>query len=289
MSKCSIGRKISLIALVVCCGVLAFSGYKIYEYNKTSTEEKSELDDLRSLIQVQYNNDDAYYGEGGDSGNNLDNTTGGNSTSGGNNSGGTISNNSHITKVPYFRYKPLVDINSDFCGWIKIEGTNIDYPVMHTPDDPQKYLHLSFYGKYAWCGLPFVDGKCDIAPNSDNVIIYAHHMKDGSMFQNLVNYTDKAYYTQHSTVLFDTLWNYGKYEIIAVVKTTVSSKDSWRFDKYVNFETEEEFLEFYNYAKEHSLYDTGVTAEYDDKFLTLSTCEYSQNNGRLVVIAKKVN
>ena len=280
MSKWSIGRKISLVLVIVSCSLLAYSGYKIYEYKQTSTEEAQELEDLRSLIQVQYNNDEVYNGNEGDNNQNIDTTDPEETT------GGEIN---QVTKVPYFRYKPLADINSDFTGWIKIPGTNIDYPVMYTPDDPQKYLHLSFYGKYAWCGLPFVDAKCEISPNSDNIIIYAHHMKDGSMFQNLVNYVDSDYYYEHNTILFDTLWNYGQYKIIAVVKTTVSSNNSWRFDKCINFDTEEQFLEFYEYAKENSLYDTGVTAEYGDKFITLSTCEYSQNNGRLVVIAKKIN
>ena len=126
---------------------------------------------------------------------------------------------------------------------------------------------------------------------SDNIIIYGHHMNDGSMFTGLMKFTDKSFWENHKTIEFDTLTDRNQYEVIAVFKTVVytNSEDSFKYYEFTDAENEEEFNEYVAKCKELSLYDTGVTAEYGDKLISLSTCEYSHNNGRLVVVAKRVD
>ena len=123
---------------------------------------------------------------------------------------------------------------------------------------------------------------------SDNVIIYGHHMNNGSMFAELMKYENRDFYEQHKTVRFDTLTETAQYEVIAVFKTTVYDDNGFKFYLFSNAKTEEEFMDYVEQCKELSVYDTGVTAEYGDKLLTLSTCEYSNTNGRLVVVAKMI-
>ena len=123
---------------------------------------------------------------------------------------------------------------------------------------------------------------------SDNVIIYGHHMNNGSMFAGLMNYEDRDFYEQHKTVRFDTLTETAEYEVIAVFKTTVYDDTGFKFYLFSHAETEKEFTDYVEQCRELALYDTGVTATYGDKLLTLSTCEYSNTNGRLVVVAKKI-
>ena len=126
---------------------------------------------------------------------------------------------------------------------------------------------------------------------SDNIIIYGHHMNDGTIFASLMKFKDKNFWEKHKTVSFDTLTDRQTYELIAVFKTVVytDSPDSFKYYQFVNAETDEDFTAYVEKCKELSLYDTRVTAEYGDKLLTLSTCEYSRTNGRLVVVAKLIN
>ena len=126
---------------------------------------------------------------------------------------------------------------------------------------------------------------------NDPIIIYGHHMNDGSMFAGLMKFKDKNFWEKHKTVSFDTLTDRQTYEVIAVFKTVVytDSPDSFKYYHFINAETDEDFTAYVEKCKELSLYDTGVTAKYGDKLLTLSTCEYSRTNGRLVVVAKLIN
>lgn len=117
------------------------------------------------------------------------------------------------------------------------------------------------------------------------------HMNDGTMFAGLMKFKDKSFWKKHKTVSFDTLTDRQTYEVIAVFKTVVytDSPDSFKYYQFVNAETSEDFTAYVEKCKELSLYETGITAEYGDKLLTLSTCEYSRTNGRLVVVAKLIN
>ena len=185
-------------------------------------------------------------------------------------------------------YAELFSMNNDMAGWIKIEDTPINYPVMYTPDNPNYYLKHNFYKESSSYGVPYVAEHCDPMEPSDNVIVYGHHMNNGSMFAGLMKYENRDFYEQHKTVRFDTLTETAQYEVIAVFKTTVYDDNGFKFYLFSNTKTEDEFMDYVEQCKELSIYDTGVTAEYGDKLLTLSTCEYSNTNGRLVVVAKKI-
>lgn len=185
----------------------------------------------------------------------------------------------------------LYQQNSDLAGWIRIENTNINYPVMHTPDNPDFYLKHGFDKEYSDYGCPYVQENCDVQLPSDNVIIYGHHMKNGSMFCDLEKFKSKDFWQEHKTISFSTVTDRYEYEIVSVFKTFVysDSPDSFKYYHFVNAETPENFSAFVDKCKELSLYETGVSAEYGDKLITLSTCEYSRTNGRLVVVAKRVS
>ena len=185
-------------------------------------------------------------------------------------------------------YGELFLQNPDMVGWIKVEGTNINYPVMQTPNEPNFYLKHNFEREYSDLGTPYVQEDCDIAA-SDNLVIYGHHIKGQKMFGALEEYKSQSFYEEHKTVQFDTLTQHNDYEVIAVFKTVAYSSEGFRYYDFVNAENEDEFNAYVGKCKELALYDTGVTAEYGDKLITLSTCEYSAQNGRLVVVAKKVN
>lgn len=180
--------------------------------------------------------------------------------------------------------------NSDMVGWIQIEGTNIDYPVMQTPSDPNYYLKHDFEKNYTDYGCPFMQADCDASTPSDNLIIYGHNMKDGSMFANLAKYRSKDFWQAHKTVWFDTALGSCAYEIFAVVHTTVQADaaDAFPFYWFVDAASPEEFADYVSASKARALYDTGIFAEYGDKLLTLSTCDNITDNGRLLVIAKRI-
>ena len=138
-------------------------------------------------------------------------------------------------------------------------------------------------------GCPYVQANCDVDAPSDNVIIYAHHMNDGSMFAGLENYRSKDYWSSHKTISFDTLNKKANYDILAVFAVPVdeSNKNTFKFYEFVNAYDSEHYSSFISKCKALSFYETGVSAKQGDKLLTLATCEYTNNNGRLVVVAKR--
>ena len=179
--------------------------------------------------------------------------------------------------------------NADMVGWIQIEGTRIDYPVMQTPADPNYYLKHDFEKNYTDYGCPFMQANCDALVPSDNLIIYGHNMKDGSMFADLAKYRSKDFWQTHKTVWFDTARGSCAYEIFAVIHTTVQADAAAAFPFYwfVDAASPEEFADYVSACKAQALYDTGISAQYGDKLLTLSTCDNITDNGRLLVIANK--
>lgn len=186
------------------------------------------------------------------------------------------------------KYAEVFAQNDDLIGWISIPGTRIDYPVMQTKDDPDFYLKHAFDKSYSNYGVPYAAENCD-SDISDNMVLYGHHMNNGSMFSDLCKYTDEDFYREHKTIYFDTLGGYGEYEVIAAFKTVAYAESGFQYYHFVNAESEAAFDEYVAKCKELSLYDTGVSAAYGDKLITLSTCEYSQTNGRMVVVAKKIS
>lgn len=188
------------------------------------------------------------------------------------------------------QYQELYKQNTDLAGWIKIENTNINYPVMFTPDDIEYYLRRSFDGSSSNLGVPFIGYNCSLEPRSTNILIYGHNMNNGAMFHDLLKYQNKDFYLEHSLVNFDTLKETAQYEIIAAFYTRIypeNYEDVFRYYEYTNLTDPLLFAEFINNVTQESLYDTGITAEYGDLLLTLSTCSYHADNGRFVVIARK--
>ena len=179
--------------------------------------------------------------------------------------------------------------NPDMVGWIKINDTNINYPVMQTKSNPDYYLDHDFYKNQSVYGCPYVQANCDVKTPSDNVIVYAHHMNDGSMFANLELFRSKDFWSSHKTISFDTLDRKANYDILAVFAIPVDQddKNSFKFYEFVNSYDPDHFSTFVAKCKALSFYETGVSANYGDKLLTLATCEYTHDNGRLVVVAKR--
>ena len=183
------------------------------------------------------------------------------------------------------KYADVYAKNSDLVGWISIPGTRIDYPVMQTKDDPDFYLKHAFDKSYSNYGVPYAAENCD-ADISDNMVLYGHHMNNGSMFSDLCKYADEDFYREHKTIYFDTLGGYGEYEVIAAFKTVAYSEEGFKYYHFVNAESAGAFDGFIAECKALALYETSVSAEYGDQLITLSTCEYSRTNGRMVVVAK---
>ena len=173
----------------------------------------------------------------------------------------------------------LISMNSECFGWISISGTNINYPVMHTPSNPQKYLNKNFYGEYSYSGTPFLDARC--SADSTNLIIYGHHMNNGTMFADLCNYTDYSYFTEHPTVVLETKDGPFAYSVFSVMK--VKSDDVWY--KFTTVGTEKSYNSRIEYAKEKSIYDTEITPVYGQLILTLSTCCGYNQDDRILVLA----
>ena len=187
-----------------------------------------------------------------------------------------------------YNLENIAKINSDVVGWIKIENTNIDYPVMQNGD---YYLHRNIYKNYSSHGTPYLVEYCNIQ-YSDNLIIYGHHMNDNSMFAQLDNYKKHSFYENHKYIKFYSYYN-GKtiektYEVAIAFKTVVYSDKGFKYYNYTNFSDVQELNDFIENCRKLEFYNTGIDINYGDKLITLSTCEYSQKNGRIVVVAKQI-
>lgn len=187
------------------------------------------------------------------------------------------------------KYNEVYQLNSDIVGWIKINDTVIDYPVMQGEDN-EYYLTHNFNGNYDRNGCIFLDTSCSIYPRSSNLILYGHHMKSGKMFAALEKYASEKFYEKHRYIAFDTLYDEGVYEVMYVFRDRVYSQADVNFKYYEFYDasSEEEFNSYMKDMEDRSYYDTGVKASYGDALLTLSTCDYQQTNGRFVVVAKRI-
>ena len=173
----------------------------------------------------------------------------------------------------------LISMNSECFGWISISGTNINYPVMHTPSNPQKYLNKNFYGEYSFSGTPFLDSRC--SADSTNLVIYGHHMNNGTMFADLCNYTDYSYFSEHPTVVLETKDGVFAYSVFSVIK--VKSDDDWY--RFITTDLDKTYEKWISYSKTKSLYSTGITLVYGQQILTLSTCYGYNQDDRILVLA----
>lgn len=186
-------------------------------------------------------------------------------------------------------FAQLYTMNNDIVGWMSIPGTTISYPVMQTPDNVDYYLKRNFDKEYSAHGSLYAREQCDVFAPSDNITIYGHHMKDGSMFAGLDNYLEQSFFEENPYIYFDTLTELHTYKILAVFKTSAVEGKGFPYHRFVNAKNEAEFDKFVDTCKDLAFYDTKVDAQYGDKLICLSTCEYTLTNGRLVVVAKRID
>ena len=177
----------------------------------------------------------------------------------------------------------------DLAGWIRIDGTKIDYPVMQTPETPNFYLDHDADGNASAWGAIYAREECDLNEPSDNVTLYGHTMKDGSMFAVLHDYIDKTTWENNPLIFLDTLYEYRVYKIFAVFATSANVGEGFTYHNMIEAENEEDFNNFISTCKNLSYYETGITPQYGDKVICLSTCEYTHDNGRLVVAAVRIS
>ncbi len=178
--------------------------------------------------------------------------------------------------------------NSDIVGWLEIENTNINYPVLQGSDN-DFYLDHNYKKKKAKGGSIFLDYKYSWNPPSSNLLIYGHNMSNSTMFENLFKYKDKKFYDENPNIRFTTINRDEMYEIIAVLKSSVyygSDPNVFEYYMFVNAKNEEEYNYYVDNVKKLSLYDTGKTAKYGDQLMTLSTCSYHTEDGRFAVVAR---
>lgn len=185
----------------------------------------------------------------------------------------------------------LQKINSDIVAWLQIENSNINYPVLQC-DNNEYYMTHTYNKEYSKDGSLFLDKDYDWSIPSTNLLIYGHNnIGSKEMFAELVNYKDENYYNEHKTIRLTTNKEDAEYEIIAVFLSRVyykSEKNVFRYYYFINANNEQEFNNYVENSKKASIYNIEATAKYGDQLLTLSTCEYSQEDGRLAVVAKKV-
>lgn len=186
-------------------------------------------------------------------------------------------------------YKNLLLKNRKLIGWVKIDGTYIDYPVMQTVDN-EYYLDHNMNQEYDKNGTIFMDKDCDVLKPSTNYILYGHHMRNGKMFGQLDKYKDETFCEEHPYISFDTIYEKGTYQVMYVFRSRVykETEITFKYYQFIDANGEQEFDSYMQEMAALSLYDTGVTAVYGDQLLTLSTCDYQETDGRFVVVAKKV-
>ena len=188
------------------------------------------------------------------------------------------------------KVKELKEQYPDVVGWIEIEGTNINYPVMQGEDN-DFYMDHNYKKEKVKTGSIFLDKDYDWSIPSSNLLMYGHNKRNGTtMFSELLKYKDESFYQNYPIIKFTTVDEDAEYEIIAAFLSRVyykSETNVFRYYYFINAKNKEEYDDFVNNAKKASLYDTGKTAEYGDQLITLSTCEYSQEDGRFAIVARK--
>ena len=178
---------------------------------------------------------------------------------------------------------PLYEKNSDCIGWICVPNTKVDYPVMHTPQDPQKYLRKNFDCEYSSSGVPFLQENNTL--DSDNLIIYGHNMKNGTMFSDITKYRNKSYCIEHPTIELETKRGLKLYTVFAVVQ--LKNVDNWY--RFTVSTDESDYENKISEISKAALYTTDIIPEYGQQILTLSTCYGNSKSDRLIVIAIENN
>ena len=180
--------------------------------------------------------------------------------------------------------------NPDCVGWLSIDGTAVDYPVMYTPDDPEYYLHRAFDGSHAASGVPFVGAGCTMQDN--NLLLYGHNMKNGTMFADLTRYEDATFRQAHPEIELQTANGAAYYQIIAAFATRIYTEETPDVFRYYRFGGALDETQFTAYLAGLHAMDSRMSvnaAAYGDTLLTLSTCSYQTKDGRYVVVAKRLD
>ena len=185
------------------------------------------------------------------------------------------------------RFAALLEQNSDLRGWLTIPDTDISYPIMFAEEDGEYYLHRAFDKTDTFSGTPFLDQNC--GPDSDCVIIYAHNMKNGTMFGTLDRYLRFEYFHEHPTVWFDSLYEEREYEVFAAVQTRVYGTGAPGFHYYESAGalTDTEFALLVDWLQTKSVWDSGIVPVPGDQILILSTCSYHTDDGRFLIAARR--
>ena len=187
------------------------------------------------------------------------------------------------------QYDALYERNNDLAGWIYIPDSAIDYPVMYTPYNIEKYLRKNFAGNYALSGEPFFGEGWD--PDGNFGIIYGHHMEDGTKCADWMFYAKEDYKDSHPIVYFDTLTERRRYEVVAAFYTRIPYVDEtgvFRYFQYTGLPDEETFNYYVRECKKASQYETGVNPVWGDRLLVLSTCSFHTKNGRFVILLRQI-
>jgi len=188
-------------------------------------------------------------------------------------------------------YRDLYNQNQSLVGWIKIDGTNINYPVVQAQNN-EYYLTHNFDQDYDKNGSVFLDSSCDVINRSTNLIVYGHHMKSGAMFGQLDFYADHDFYEKHKTFAFDSIYDRGIYEVVYVFRSQVYTKEeiTFKYYQFINANSKAEFDSDMLSMAKMSLYDTGITPVYGNQLVTLSTCDHTKTQeGRFVVVGIKIS
>ncbi len=190
------------------------------------------------------------------------------------------------------KFQKLYAKNNDIAGWLTIEDTTIDYPVMYTPGENEYYLHLDFDKNWSDPGTPFIDENCrPFDDRTTNLLIYGHNMRSGIMFRELLQYENEDFCKSHNIIRFDTLYETGRYEVVGAFRSQIypeNDTEHYHYYEFFDAQDKEEFDEFIDFVKENSSYDTGITPEYGDELITLSTCASHVEDGRFAVVARKI-
>lgn len=221
-------QKINFYILIfLLSAVIVLCGFNIYSELSARNREKQAFDEIASLVSVNENDRNKSEDE------------------------------VHVEPIIEKKrnLEALLKLNGECIGWIYIPGTSVNYPVMHTPDNQQKYLRRDFYGNYSQSGVPFLDARCNLTDT--NLIIYGHNMRNGTMFSDVKNYVNADFRKAHPLIEFETAEGVRNFIVTNVKITNTSDK------KYneICFRT--------------------------DRFLTLSTCYGESKSGRILVTAKE--
>ncbi len=258
-------NKWKLLVLMLCCATIGVCGKYLFDYFQESNSNKQAYE---SILDIGFPDKDPDQDKEDDEKQTE-----------------TELQSEGETEQDNFDYDSLLAINSDCIGWIRIDGTGIDYPVVQAADNSY-YLRRNFNQESAICGTIFLDYRNDIDLTREHLILYGHQMKDGSMFKELNGYKDKDFYTEHPEITLYLRNQKYIYDVVAVYVTNIAK--SGGYYNYLHYNTRKEQIEYLQQKMAaYQLYDTGMAVTETDELLSLSTCEYSSTNGRLIVLAKR--